>query len=316
MPRIALPQPGHPYVLLEPDGEDGVLALDPAAIAALYRKHGAILLRGFGANVASFGSFARQFCATSVVNESPGREPLDPAGGVWTVNGGSEAFALHPELSRQPWKPDAAFFACLSEGGSDGATTICDGIELVRALPDEVRRLLAARRLLYAAPASPGVLAYWLGHAEPSDAVLTAPPSGCPYKFVRDYGGRVVRFFTRPALHKPMFSDDPAFGNFLLFARYNNGRRDFPLLDDLTPVPDTWVEAAKAAGDATMVPIHWQRGDLLMLDNTRFMHGRTAINTPEQRRIATWFGYLRFAVPNPEEPVDPIWRREDFAPPV
>jgi hypothetical protein len=46
------------------------------------------------------------------------------------------------------------------------------------------------------------------------------------------------------------------------------------------------------------------------------MHGRNAILETSERRIATYFGYLRFAPVNPEEPPDPIWRREDFRPPV
>ena len=52
------------------------------------------------------------------------------------------------------------------------------------------------------------------------------------------------------------------------------------------------------------------------MDNTRFMHGRTAIYEPHKRQIATYFGYLRFAIPDPEEPTDPVWRREDFVPPL
>lgn len=316
MSRIALPAPGRPYVLIEPEGEAGILSLDTLTIAALYRRHGALLLRGFGADVDAFRRFARQFCSTSVVNESPGRAPIDPASQIFSVNAGVEAFALHPELSRVPWKPDAAFFACLSTLDGDGATTICDGIELARALPDEVRMAIEGRRLCYATPAWPSVLEYWLGTATPSDALLNAPPAGCPYRFARDRQGQFIRYFTRPALHKPMFADELAFGNFLLFARFNNNLRDFPLLDDLSPVPEAWLQAIKAAGDATMVTIDWRFGDVLMLDNTRFMHGRTAIREPDKRLIATYFGYLNFAVPDPEEPADPVWRREDFVPPL
>ena len=64
------------------------------------------------------------------------------------------------------------------------------------------------------------------------------------------------------------------------------------------------------------MPIEWRKGDVLMLDNTRFMHGRTAIRDPGKRRIATYFGYLRFARPDPEEPPNAVWRREDFLPPL
>jgi hypothetical protein len=52
-----------------------------------------------------------------------------------------------------------------------------------------------------------------------------------------------------------------------------------------------------------------------MIDNSRFMHGRTAVLYPEARLIASYFGYLRFAAPDPEEPADPPWRRGPFNPP-
>lgn len=315
MATFHLPAPGRPHVLVEPAGEDGILDLDAAPLIALYKAHGALLLRGFGADAGQFRRFAWQFCTTSVFNESPGRQPIEPEFNILTVDAGTAAFALHPELSREPWKPDVAFFACLSAPARGGQTTICDGVALVRAMPDEVRRGLEGRRLVYVKATWPELLDYWLGTPEPNDAQLLAPPPACPY-FFRRLEGEIVRIFTRPALHRPMFADAAAFGNFLLFARFNNRRPDFPLLDDYRPVPEAWLQAIKAAGDRIAVPVEWQDGDVLMLDNTRFMHGRTAIIDPAERRIATFFGYLNFALPDPEEPADAPWRKADFAPPL
>lgn len=315
MAHFSLPQPGRPLVLVTPSGENGVGQVDRAELIAHYQTHGALLFRGFATDLARFHAFARKFCPTSVYNESPGRALLDPAEGIYAVDGGVNEFALHPELSRVPWKPDVALFGCLTAPGQGGATTICDGIALARALPDEVQRGLAGRRLIYVNGTWPELLEFWLGTPTPDDAQLSQPPVGCPYQFRRLPDGRIVRHFSRPALHRPMFADERAFGNFLLFARFNNGRPDFPLLDDMRPVPEAWLQAIKAIGDRLTCAVQWQPGDLLMLDNTRFMHGRTAILEPSERQIATFFGYLDFAVPDPEEPADPVWRREDFAPP-
>lgn len=315
MLRLRRPEPGKPELLITAAPGQALDDLDHAAIVDLYKRHGAILFRGFGVGLSQFARFARSFCRTAVVNESPNREPLDPTNYVYAVDGGSGAFPLHPELSREPWKPDVAFFGCLSAPGAGGETTICDGVELVQRLPEAVREGFAGRRLIYGMGTWPALLSYWLGTSEPSEAQLAAPPPGCPYEFARLSDGRVVRHFSRPALHKPMYCEDLAFGNFLLFARYNNGRTDFPLLDDLQPVPAQWVEAAKAASDSLARLIAWQQGDVLMLDNTRFMHGRAAVRDLAKRRIATFFGYLSFAPSDPEEPPDPIWRRKDFEPP-
>lgn len=301
--------------LVEAGDEKSILDVDQATVIAHYKAHGALLFRGFGVDIHDFNTWARKFCSTSVVNESPGRALLDAEKAIYAVDGGINAFSLHPELSREPWKPDLAMFGCLSAPRQGGQTTICDGIALAKALPDVVRKGLEQRRLVYIKANWPELLEYWLGSATPDDALLRNPPKGCPYHFMRMNDGRIARLFSRPALHKPMFSDERAFGNFLLFARFNNGRIGFPLLDDFNVVPDDWLHSIRETGDALSVAVQWQNGDVLMLDNTRFMHGRTAIIDPAERKIATYFGYLNFAIPDPEEPKNAIWRREDFEPP-
>jgi alpha-ketoglutarate-dependent taurine dioxygenase len=316
MPHIHLPVIGRPQVVIEAAEERAITDLDPAVIIDLYKAHGAILFRGFDVDVGQFGRFVRQFCTTSVTNESAGRRAIDADANIHTVDGGIGEFALHPELSREPWKPDIAFFGCLAAPSYGGRTTICDGVALAREMPERVRRGLSGRRLLYLKPTWPSLLEYWLGTATPTAEQLATPPADCPYQFRRYPEGEIVRFFSRPALHRPMFIDAPAFGNFLLFARFNHGRSDHPVLDDGSLVPEAWLQDIKATSDQLSVPIDWERGDLLMLDNTRFMHGRTAILDPGERLIQTYFGYLGFAIPDPEEPVDAIWRRENFVPPA
>jgi hypothetical protein len=112
-----------------------------------------------------------------------------------------------------------------------------------------------------------------------------------------------------------MFCDAPAFGNFILFARYLRGMTDFPLFEDGSVIPAALVEAVKQVSGRLTAAVAWQQGDLLMLDNSRFMHGRTAVQDPDNRLIASYFGYLKFAPPQPEEPADAVWRRGDFIPP-
>jgi hypothetical protein len=230
------------------------------------------------------------------------------------VNLGVEAFPLHPELSREPWKPDVCFFWCMSPPTNGGETTLCDGIEIVRTMPREAYDAFRRRRLRYMLPATPLMLRFWLGTPEPDNETLGRPPAHCPYEFSL-VNGRIMRSFTRPALHKPMFSDELAFGNFLLFGRYLNGIRHFPTFENGEQVSDALLDLVKTASDRITTAIDWREGDVLVVDNTRFMHGRRAITNVDERRIATYFGYLRFAEPDAEESADPPWRRGDFHPP-
>ncbi len=148
----------------------------------------------------------------------------------------------------------------------------------------------------------------WLNSDDPSDKELNNPPAHCPFSFSVASNRAIIRRFSRPALHKPMFTEDPAFGNFLFFAWFGLGVRNFPTFEDGSPVPVSLLERIKEISDDITYPIAWRKNDLVMVDNTRFMHGRRRVLNPDTRLIATYFGYLKFAVPDGEEPENAIWR--------
>lgn len=288
--------------------------IDKATVFEEYRNHGAVLLRGFSCDLDGFGAFAQHFCPVPIHNESGKRIVLDGHSGLQSVNLGYRAFPLHPEISREPWRPDTAFFHCVRPPRLGGQTTICDGIEIVRQIPDGIREQMAARRIKYVVGATAADLQYWFGKPDPSAAEVANPPADCPFEFTWQ-DGRLVRSFSRPLLHQPRFNEALAFGNFILFARYLRGVKTYPVLDDMSPVPEQWVEIVKQVSDRLTVPVGWQAQDVVMLDNSRFMHGRTEIHSSDGRMIATYFGYLDGVDSDPEEPPSPRWRKPGFAPP-
>jgi len=281
-----------------------------------YKTFGALLLRGFPTDFDAFRKVTDRFCIASVFNESKGREVLDEELNIQTVNTGNAAFPLHPELSREPWKPDICFFWCMHAPSDGGETTVCDGVEVVKRLSPEVRDAFARRRLRYTRIAPEDAGQFWLNTANPTGAQLQAVPPGCPFEFSFLRDGQLVQSFTRPALHKPMFTGELAFGNFLLFGRYLKGMMNFPTFENGQIVGNDLLDPVKDIGDRLMMPVTWTTGDIVVLDNTRFMHGRNRITNTAERRIATYFGYLRFAIPDPEEGPDPLWRKPGFRPPT
>lgn len=286
---------------------------DADAIRGAIETAGAVLLRGFDTTVEGFAALGRALCSTSVFNESPNRELLGAEGRVQSVNLGADPFPLHPEMAREPWRPDLAMFACLGPPGVGGQTNLCDGIAIAEALPDELRQSFEGKQLFYIRPASPELLGYWLGTAEPDDALLADPPTSCPYWFRRSQHG-LLRGFSRPVFEPTLFQRRPAFANFLLFARDYLRLHHIPLLEGKAFDDDT-VDAIRSTARALTYSHRWLGGDVILVDNSRFMHGRKAIADAGERRIATYFGYLRGIDRRPGEPPDPIWRRETFVPP-
>src|SRR4051812_49857513 len=103
MAELIAPTADRPYATIRAGHEKDVLDLDADAIVALYKRHGALLLRGFATDLDRFRRFAEQFCATSTFNDSRGRTILDESHNIQSVNRGVAPFPLHPELSREPW---------------------------------------------------------------------------------------------------------------------------------------------------------------------------------------------------------------------
>lgn len=312
--RIA-PTPDMPAMRFIRDRSAGLLDIDEGEIRAAFESHGALLLRGFEFGVEEFRGFSERLCPVSVFNESPDRRQLDPEANVQTVNLGTDPFPLHPELSREPWRPDACIFGCFEPPESDGQTTFCDGAEIVRVLPADLVEEMKDRGLLYIQPAHPPLLEYWLGTSAPTDAELAKPPESCPYIF-RRLGAQILRIFRRPVLSKSRFGDHLVWANFLLFAHDYLNKPNFPCLDNGRPVPGDWMDAVRAASTKLTHDVNWQRGDVLVLDNSRFMHGRRRITNPRGRSIASYFGYLKNVPAMPDEPRDPVWRQQTFRPPV
>jgi hypothetical protein len=86
------------------------------------------------------------------------------------------------------------------------------------------------------------------------------------------------------------------------------------VFEDGQLVPDALANVVKDVSDQLSAPIQWRKNDIIILDNTRFMHGRNRITDAGERRIATYFGYLKFAAPDPEEVEGAPWRLREAQP--
>jgi alpha-ketoglutarate-dependent taurine dioxygenase len=309
------PTKNTPYATMVAEDKNNLslFTISSSDIINLYKEHGAIVLRGFKYSTDDFTKFAKQFCSSFVINESVGRILLDKKNNIQTVNKGSEPFPLHSEIAREPWKPDICFFGCLSPPQAGGETTICDGTEIVKNLPPKLVSILKTYRLEYAIPTIPEECNFWLGSSEPDDFTLQNPPANCPYTFIR-HGSKIIRIYKAPTLHKPMFTDDLAFANFLLFSRFLSKNKYYPVFEGGIIIPDDIVAAIKEASDALTTAVKWQTNDLLIVDNTRFMHGRNAISNTNERMIITAFGYVNFNSLDDQGPTA-IWRESNFTPP-
>lgn len=309
MVQLTEPDNSQLYGIVQAEPGDDLAGLDVDDLKTLFRTHGALLFRGFDYDLEGFSAFTRRFCSRFVANGSIGRREVSADGTTQTVNLGQEPFPLHPELSRVPWRPDVAWFACQSPPARDGETLVCDGAAIVEALSDGTRDALAGRELLYREETPTQVFTEWLGMPPPDAAALARLSADSPFDFTLE-DGRIWRSFRAPALDRSLFSGRRVFANFLLFARLGLGYRDFPSFEDGGIIPDGIVAEVAAVSDRLKVGHAWRTGDILMLDNSRIMHGRNRVHDARERLIWTQFGYADFLDADDPRRSQP-WRHTD-----
>jgi alpha-ketoglutarate-dependent taurine dioxygenase len=299
------------HLTVSADSGESLEELPTQKVIDDFRRHGAILFRGFEYDLPSLSRFTARYCSRFVRNESGRRHRVSTDGTTQTVNLGREAFALHPEMSRVPWRPDIAWFACVRAPREGGETLICDGAAVAEGLSGRTRALLAQRQVMYREETPLSAFTDWLGIPPPDDDALALINADSPFVFERQ-GEQIFRRFCRPFLHRPLFDDRLVFGNFLLFARFMLNTRAFPTFEDGSVIPDEIVEQIKLVSDRLTVAHGWHPGDLLMLDNSRFLHGRNPVPEPAQREIWTQFGFAGFLQDDDPRIAEP-WRYTDDA---
>ncbi|MFT7527918.1 MAG: hypothetical protein ACI9LY_003078 [Arenicella sp.] len=98
-----------------------------------------------------------------------------------------------------------------------------------------------------------------------------------------------------------------------MFARQNLQVRDFPCYADGSEVSDAFADEIETISNRLATAIKWLKDHVLMLENTRFMHGRNPIGDPQSRRILTQFGYLSFVPDDYPDLAKQTWRVANHA---
>ena len=267
--------------------------LDIDEIKGLFKQHGALLFRGFSAGLDQLVEFSDKFCFRYITNPDAARFPISKEEKVKTVNVGMNEFHLHAESSGNPFGPDICWFYCHKAPASAGETTYCDGELLASLLSPRITELFCTRMLNYKWAEMPlerlkellGTESIYLIHKILEQRNLT--------RHFRVKGTIVETDYTTPAFTRTRFGDRPAFVNFLLFSRFTRGQYACPTFDNGEIIPDSVCQEIKDLADQITVHHQWQDQDLLMLDNSRFMHGRDAVHPFLKREIWTRFGFVK-----------------------
>jgi len=291
--------------------------LTAATVRSHLLQHGHLLVRGAfkpsegGENASGLATLREAALAAlepiTYVGGAVDRE--ERVGGVYEA--GSEPahlnLAFHNEMAYLRHAVRVIAFGCIRPAATEGAgrTTIADNREALRLLPLAMARRMAAEGVMYEqrlsngdAPADVPVYKTWQqAFATTARAEVESHLRHQGQQFEWRANGSLAIKWTRPA-----FAQHPDTGERLMFHAILSGHsswyNDWPPWDQLDTSMRPWHSQW---GDGTEFSAHelrslrlayetaashtvfdWREGDLLILDNMRFVHGRSAFDDTER----------------------------------
>jgi alpha-ketoglutarate-dependent taurine dioxygenase len=292
MPALAEPKSWNEIPVVTATGPaDELLSVDRDLIVSQFATHGVVLFRSFSIDIDAFRAVVRLYSDEQIRYPGVSRRSVSQDGTVQTVHVSMNPIPLHSELSHTPFRPDICWFYCVRAPARGSQTTLCDGSLLAAALPSSIRELLEPRNLRYRQTVSISFLHRLLGTKDAAAVrELLASPLG---QYYRLRGTEVSQDFAAPALHIPKFLDTPVFANNIIH-NYRRGKvLTYPTFEDGEAIPEDVIVSIRDLAKGCTFEIGWCDADLLMFDNTRFMHGRRRI-VDADRLIWTQFSDAGF----------------------
>ncbi|MCA1992479.1 MAG: TauD/TfdA family dioxygenase, partial [Coleofasciculus sp. S288] len=264
------------------DAEGDIIPLSASEIKELFKSSGILVFRGFGVNYNQLKAFAEQVSSSFVRDET--RPVVDSNGGViQLVDEGADYIAPHCEHATTPFRPDVIWFCCEVPAAQDGETLFWDGVQVWQALSKDVKQLFLSQKIKFFHEFSVENWKLFLGERATIADVhkLLDGLEGVNYRINDDES--VYMDYVCSAVVKTKYGHDDAFANSLLLQH----GKETVTFEDNSPIPDGVIDEINKVMDSMTGVIDWQPGDLAMIDNSRFLHGRRAFEDNNRKIFST-----------------------------
>ena len=265
------------------------------AMMHLLSKFGFCLIRGYTCTLGDFSRMIGRLC--SEITYDPARAVT--AKSIQSVDAGVEPVGLHIENGNTPRVPHLVGFYCRRAAEYGSQTTVCDGIELLAHMPNELRAHFTGSMQVCRTLSETQWRSY-LAQEHPlidcADQVTVTHLEQMLAQFtnleasLNPNGSLQYRLEFEPVIESP-FSCQPAFANAILGPSFNYEAPDY-LLPDGERLCGAMRESLKDYAERYTQEIAWQSGDVLLVDNWRIMHGRRRILDEGNRELFIGMGMV------------------------
>jgi alpha-ketoglutarate-dependent taurine dioxygenase len=266
------------------------LERDREKIINLLKQYGVLLFRGFNADTEIFRDFSNLF-RTDFLDYAGGplkRRVIDNDQTILSVNDFQTEIKLHGEMYYQKNIPLMLWFFCANPTSQHGETKVCDGRHFFAELSNSTKELFSRKKLKFTVRMNKE---QWLTKYKIDDVnqLKEMCKSHDTHLTIYEDESILLEYYICPVVIPSICGNHKVFINSLLPSIQLNP--DVLKFDDDSQITDELMEELNGIADKISTSICWNQGDILMIDNTRIMHGRRAF-TDETREI-----YIRLCSP-------------------
>lgn len=281
---------GTPPIMIQPRLSglrlDAWMQHNRAQFKSWIDERGAVLLRGF--DIADERALLRLLTSAGVVpmdyryRSTPRRE-IESRIYSSTEYPAPEKIPQHHENAYTTRYPELLWFACLDDRFTGGCTPLSDGAEVHSRLDSAIRDEFIARGLRYLRRYDNRVDLSWqdtFQTSQRSDVEAACAERGIECSWLDD-GTLETRQSAQVRIRHPVSGHEIWFNQAHLFFRAGQSSDDiggaYPrhvVFEDGGEIPVTHIDVIQRCYEACEQRFTWSRGDVLVVDNLRYAHGR------------------------------------------
>ena len=278
---------------IEGSPQEKVSDVDPNMVKNLIKDRGVVVFSGFGAPLAEFEQYIRQFGDNFMTYQggsyvrrkvSTDDKLLSTRRELGRDKQDTFPLPLHGEMYYTGIRPVMLWFYCERPAASDGETTVCDGAQIYDALSNDTKELLGKKKLKYIRRYRDGEWQAIYQTDNVDEAIKFCAGNGLSAKYEDD--GALATEFVYPGVIKSRWGNHLVYINNVLPVLWQENqlglKTSIVRLEDDSKIPEQLVKEVAAAQERLTIPMAWQRGDFAAIDNTRAMHGRRPFTDPER----------------------------------
>jgi len=263
--------------------ESDICQLDTQEIINWFKSHSLLLFRSFDIDTDKFKKFTELLSTNfvSYVGGAYSREMINGDKTLLSVTGGKLHFAVpfHGEMYYKKQRPDILWFYCATPALRDGETTICDGIQVYNELSHSTQELFHQKRLKYirSYPADVWPKIYQTEDLNIVEQVCNDNDMQLQVK----PDNSITTEYVSSALKPSRCGKNQVFINNILPVieqEVKGSNSSLVRFEDNSHISDEIINEIKDVTDKLTYLVAWQKGDILMIDNTRLLHGRRSFS--------------------------------------